>query len=444
MRAVSNDGPARLAIVIPVAIGSFFYLSIIEYALPLFFSALSEAASAKGEMYPRDIWSTLTVYKVTPFVIGPTLSGLLARRYGERMVWCYSLLGQAIVPVMLILDPDPVMIRLLALWMGFTGALMWAAGISLVQMVPPEKKGLSNGWMMASTGIGSLAGPIVGRLLLLGGELKDLVADGRSSDAWGRMFGFQQTETIQKVTDFDSIFWLLTTTTVISAILVGLWGQRPGRFDQHDRRDWSRTVKDLGLLFKNDKFWGIVIPLSFLGGPIFQSVNQFLPFRAEDLGLKDGSRDNGWIWLQFLKTLMWLIGGAGVGLLAGRRAPGIAVVLVLGSFGLAAFSIGGASVGWHLFLSVAAFEFVRQFMRWSQTGYLSEHLPAELRPTAIGVAITFSGIGAATFGWCAGLAWDPVQQSSSALYFASALSIVGVTGLFIYDRLRPIRDDRET
>ncbi len=105
--------------------------------------------------------------------------------------------------------------------------------------------------------------------------------------------------------------------------------------------------------------------------------------------------------MTLLKRLMWLPGGAAVGFLAGRRAPGIAAVLMFGTFSVMALGIGFSQVAWQLFASVAVFEFVRQFMRWSDAGYLSEHMPSELRSTAIGCSITFSGLGSTIFGWLA-------------------------------------------
>ena len=58
-------GTARLAVAVPVAVISFFYASILEYSLPLYFGALSDAAEAVGGSYPADIWSKLVKYKIT-------------------------------------------------------------------------------------------------------------------------------------------------------------------------------------------------------------------------------------------------------------------------------------------------------------------------------------------------------------------------------------------
>ena len=57
-------------------------------------------------------------------------------------------------------------------------------------------------------------------------------------------------------------------------------------------------------------------------GTIWLLINSYL-YRADDLGLKSGAADQGWLWLQLLKTFMWLPGGLAVGFVAGKRAPGI-------------------------------------------------------------------------------------------------------------------------
>jgi len=435
-------GTARLAIVVPTAAISFFYASVLEYSLPLYFGALSKQAEAAGGTYPADIWSTLVKYQVTPWIVGPLMAGLLSRRYGERLIWSGALLGKMVVPVLLAVAPQPTVIKLLAFWQGFTGALMWIAGISLVQMVAPHKKGLSNGLMMASLGVGSLLGPVGGRVLLYRGELADVLDDGNWTSFWGKLFSFEPTTTVPVVADFQVIFWLLTASTLVCGLLIGFWGQRPGPLDQEAAHAWKQTSKDIRRLMRSTRFWALVVAMCLLGGAVFKASNQFLPYRAEELGLKSGAADQGWVWLQLLKTLMWIPGGMAVGLLAGRRAPGIAAVLMLGAFSLAALGIGASQAAWQIFCCVALFEFVRQFMRWSHAGYLSEHMPRELRATAIGCAITFSGIGSTIYAWLAGQLWSPADpgfQSSDPFVAATVLGLVGSVGLLLFDRVVPIR-----
>jgi len=150
-----------------------------------------------------------------------------------------------------------------------------------------------------------------------------------------------------------------------------------------------------------------------------------------------------------LRTAIWIPGGLAVGLLAGRRAPGIAAVTMLGCFALASLGMGWSTIAWELFACAALFEFTRQFMRWSHAGYLSEHMPEDLRATAIGCSITVSGLGATTFAWVSGYVWDPNYsnfQSSPPFVAAAALGLTGCVALFVFNWFIPIRqtDTAET
>lgn len=440
----ATPGSVRLVAAIPAVILTFFFSGLLDYALPLYFSALGEAARARGAAYPADLWSQLAKYQVTPWVVGPLVAGLCARRYGERNVWSLSLAGRVLVPLALLAEPKPELVPGIALWLGITGALGWIAAVSLIQMTPATGKGRANGWMMAGVGLGSLLGPVAGRFLIYRLELTSLAQSG-AWDAFGSvLFSFSRPASTPQVADFHLIFQILAASTVVCGVFVWGWGQHPGRFEQVPIPDWGHTLQDLGRLFRVPRFWALAISLALLGGPVFQASNQFLPYLAEQLGLKNGSRDSGWIWLQLLKTVMWLPGGAAVGLLAGRRAPGMAGVLMVGSFALMAMGMGSSRLAWHLFAWVAAYEFVRQFMRWSHAGYLSEHMPAKLRSTAIGATIACSGIGSTVFGWVAGAAWDPTVESRAPFFAAALLGGLAACGLFLFDRFQPIREAEPT
>ena len=439
-----DAGTARLWIVIPVTMLSFFYAETLGYLLPLYFSALHEVDPS----YPADMFSQLMKYQVTPWFFMPIVAGLLSRRYGERRVWCFAQIGMAIIPLTLILDPQPNMVKMISFWSGVTGAMMWISGISLIQMVRPEKKGLANGLMMGALGVGSFLGPLCGRALLYRQELGTHLPDGDWSGVVHKLLALEQTITTPQTSDFVFVFWILVAVKLTCGVMVGLWAQRPGHFAQDEPSPhWDRTVADLKRLLGNPRFWALVGALCLLGGPLFQATNQFLPYRAEDLGLKSGAEDHGWIWLQLVRTAMWIPGGLAVGLLAGRRAPGIAAVTMLGCFAITSLGMGWSTIAWELFACAALFEFTRQFMRWSHAGYLSEHMPEDLRATAIGCSITISGLGATTFAWVSGYLWDPNYsnfQSSQPFLAAAALGLTGCVGLFIFDRFIPIRQAETT
>ena len=439
----ADAGTARLWIVVPVTMLSFFYATVLEYLLPLYFSALRTAAEAQGGSYPADIYSQLMKYQVTPWFFMPVLAGLLSRRYGERRVWCFSQLAMVVIPLALIVYPHPVAVKMVAFWSGVTSALLWIAGVSLIQMVRPERKGLSNGLMMGAMGAGSFLGSLCGRAALYWPELSTHLFRSEWSLVGQKLLTLEPTTTTPHVANFLPVFWILVAIKMVCGVLVGFWSQRSGRF-AHDEEAprWDRTVMDLKRLMTNARFWALVLALCLLGGPVFQATNQFLPYRAEDLGLKSGAADHGWIWLQLLRTLMWIPGGLAVGLLAGRRAPGIAAVTMLGCFAMAGLGIGSSSITWQLFGCVALFEFVRQFMRWSHAGYLSEHMPHDLRATAIGCSITIAGLGSTIFAWTAGYLWNPNLSgfdSSQPFLAAGLVGLVGCAGLFIFDRFCPIR-----
>lgn len=427
-------GSARLRVVIPAAAGSFFYAASLDYSLPLYFGAQTQ--------YPYDMWAQLIALQVTPWLFAPILAGVLSRRFGERTIWSVALFCMALVPAALLFTPSPWLLKLIAFWQGTTGALMWIAGVSLVQMVAPKRKGFSNGLMMASLGAGSILGPLAARAILYHREFSALLHAGELKAFWSRLFSLAPTQTVPTVGDFSYIFSFVTVTTMICGVGVALWGQRAGVFAGEAKPNWSRIKQDVRELMGNPRFWALVLIMCGIGGPIFQAANQFLPYRADDVGLKNGAVDQGWLWLQLLKTFMWLPGGLAVGLVAGRRAPGYVGAGILALFSLTALAIGGSRGAAALFGAVALFEFVRQFMRWSHAGYLSEHMPDHLRATAIGFSITISGCSSTIYAWLAATIWKPGSpgfNSSQPFWIVSLLGLGGVVALVVFDRFIPIR-----
>ena len=433
-------GSARLPVIVPAAVAGFFLVAVLDYALPLYFSAVNNVRSG---YYPENMWSQVVKYQIIPFCFGPVLSGLLSRRFGERTVWSLALLGKFIISPLMMLQPSASMVCVLALWQGFTGALVWIAGVSLAQMVPPEKKGRANACMLGALGLGSLLGPILGRLIVYRPELASLCSRGEFHESARRLLNLSPMQSSPGVADFQGIFVLVGLATLASGLAIGLYGQYPGAFDQDAAPNWQQTMTDLRRLLRTPKFWMLVMTLCVLGGPLVQASNQFLPYRAEVLGLKSGAQDEGWIWLSLVKTLMWLPGGWAVGLLAGRRASGLVGVGILAAFSAAALGIGLADASGQLFLAVAVYEFFRQFIRWAYTGYLSEHMPSHLRSTAIGLSVTMAGFSSTIYCWVADAWWTPGSPAARpyAMPFIAAvvLGMLAAVILFLLDRRWPIR-----
>ena len=434
----SLAGTARLPIVVIVAMTSFLFANTLEYALPLYFNSL--------EGFPADVWSQMVLWQVMPWIIMPFVAGLLARRFGERRVWSVALFGEALVPIALLIAPEPWMVRPIALWNGVTGALLWVGGVSLVQIVPAHRRGMANGLMMMSMGVGSTIGPLLGRLVLWREHVEELVSESGLATAGAFLINLSPPPTDALLNNFRLMLACLSALAIVGAVLIGLFGQRPGRAlgDEHVP---GQTLVCLRELLVTPRFWALTFSLCLLGGPVFQATNQFLKYRAEDVGLIVGAQDHGWIWLQLLRTVMWIPGGLAVGLLAGRRAPGIAAVIMLGSFALAGLGIGLMTSTGPLFAVVAIFEFFRQFMRWSHGGYLSEHLPSRLRSTAIGCAISLSGLGSTLYGFLPLALMDPNASgfdSRLPFWISAGLGLTGAAGLFVFDRLIPIRQAERT
>jgi MFS family permease len=433
-------GTARLPVVVIVSLINMFFAAILEYSLPLYFNSL--------EGFPKSVWADLAAWQVAPWFFTPILAGLLSRRYGERRVWGAAMFGQAIVPALLVALPRLWIVAPVAFWYGFTGALMWIGGISLAQVVPAHKKGLANGLVMMSLGLGSFLGPLTGRAILWHDQVRALADQGSWTDIGRFLINVIKPQSDPSLAGFHFILWGLAAATALGAALMWGWGQRPGRWQgEHAQQTWGETADDVKRLLVNARFWALVISLCLLGGSLFQANNQFLRYRAEDLGLISGSQDQGWILLQLLKVFIWIPGGLAVGLLAGRRAPGLAAVAMLSGFALSGAGIALASTAYGLFVAVAAFEFVRQFMRWSHAGYLSEHLPPDLRATAIGLAITFAGISSTLFGFLTNALMSPNSvsfDSRAPFWLAAGLGLLGAVGLFVFDCFVPIRQGEKS
>lgn len=174
----NSAGTARLWVLAPAVVMAFFYFSFLDYFLPLYFGALEEQAKAAGGLFPAAMWSKYQCYFVSVWIVCPFLAGLLSRRYGERRVWSIAQLAMIPPTLLLLYYPSPLCLLILAGWIGAGATLVWVGGISLVQVVPPEKKGLSNAIMMVGLGAGSLLAPIFGRAMLYWKELSVYLHNG--------------------------------------------------------------------------------------------------------------------------------------------------------------------------------------------------------------------------------------------------------------------------
>ena len=185
---------------------------------------------------------------------------------------------------MLTMYPNPHVISLFAIWQGFTGTLTGIASISLIQIVAPKKSSVQ--WVSdASDGRGKRIRPnswsltdLLQRIRIArAGEqlVQVLVATAQSET---HEVGGPVGELRADILDPDRY-------TLLCGVLIGLWRQRPDRFEHTPSPGWSQTLTDLKRLSCQPRFWALVATICLLGCPVFQTANQFLPYCAKELGL---------------------------------------------------------------------------------------------------------------------------------------------------------------
>ena len=76
-------------------------------------------------------------------------------------------------------------------------------------------------------------------------------------------------------------------------------------------------------------------------------------------------------------------------------------------------------------------------MRWSQTGYVSEHMPLHLRAPAIGFSTTLSGLSSTLFAYVIREVFPagaPDFSSSLPFFIGGSIGLLGALLLLIADR----------
>jgi EmrB/QacA subfamily drug resistance transporter len=96
-------------------------------------------------------------------IIGGRLGDLL----GHRRLFVHGTLGFAITSLLCALAASPAELVVARLAQGFTGALMIPQILALITATfPPDERGRSLGWYSAAAGLGSIAGQVLGGLLV--------------------------------------------------------------------------------------------------------------------------------------------------------------------------------------------------------------------------------------------------------------------------------------
>ena len=391
----SLAGTPRIAVVFGVSLFNYVSHALIRYSTPLYFNALE---------YPEETYESFVFYWLAAFIAGSSFSGLLSSRFGERRVWSGSLLLFASLGLLLIHIPGHWMIPFSGLLYGVSAAGQWVGAMALVQTVNPSKRGRANSLLMIALGAGSFIGAPVGKLLL------EWSSDGNPAPG-----------------DFAPLFWAHVLICVVGAILIATVSRHPD--------SWRTNLS----LLKMPRYLAMVIPLSLMGGPVFQTVNIYLRYRASDpeIGLMSGAVDQGWSTLLTAGYGFQFLGGLAILLIAGRKASAGLAAGVLLIYATCSLGIGLSPNAYVIFVFASLFEFFRQLMRWSQTGYISEHMPIHLRGPAIGFSTTLSGLSSTLFAYVMRNVQSPGApdfSSSFPFFIGGSIGVLGALLLLISDK----------
>lgn len=406
----SVAGTARLSVVTATALISFLLQTLLIYTLPLYFPARN---------LPPSAWETWGAYAIVSWLFTPVFAGMLAKRIGERRVWAIGLLINTIVMLWLVFLPARRIdvnftVGFVAILSGVSAALVWISGMSLVQNVVDSNRGRANSLFMISLGVGSIAGPVIGRLML----------------------AVFRTDGSPSLIGFTAILWTGVILSLAGSFIIYFRGEHPHPAGTHPPFRAISTIMDDLRLFKSPRFLLMVIPIGLLAGPVFQAANVYVAYRAKDpnIGLIIHSQDHGWVALQITGYAMQLIGGFLLRFVAGKKASHYIAAGFLTAYALCTIGIGLAPDAVSLIACVALFEISRQLMRWLQTGYISEHVPQNQRSAAIGACVMISGLGATGFMLFSRHLQSPDSanfSSTTPFLIAGSLTLFGVAILLI-------------
>ncbi len=411
----ANAGMARLPVAIFVSLSGFFAAALLSYVLPLYFEA---------RQLPRVSWETWNYYRLIAGIFGPALAGLLAAWLGDRPVWMLGMFGHALVGLLFMMLPSEILIggalAGIGVLQGFCGAAAWVAGVSLIQVVPRNRRGLSNALRLMSACAGSF-GPFAGRYLV-----------GYSAQGEAPVAG-----------DFHSSLVVYGSLMLLGGILIVTWGQHQSSGPRPERPKPSLSRAGLWLqrnlsVMRDKRYLLLILCTCLPGGALFTANTVYRAYRAQDpaIGLIVGSQDHGWSLLQSSTAIMPILGGLIVGMVAGKKVSFRVIGLLMIIFTGGALGMGAAPNAPVLFVFAYMFQIMAGVIGWVESGYVSEVIREDQRSTGIGLATTFSGLGSWTFNFVTRQIQSPDSPAfSSALpfYIAAAVGLAGTLGLLAFD-----------
>lgn len=154
----------RGSILVFLALVVFLDAMGVGLVIPVMPSLLSELTALPNANAAQISGYLVFTYAAMQFFAGPLLGGL-SDQFGRRPILLLALLGFAIDYFIMALAPSLIFLFVARLMSGILGATYTAANAALVDCTNAENRARSFGIMGAASGIGLLAGPILGGYL---------------------------------------------------------------------------------------------------------------------------------------------------------------------------------------------------------------------------------------------------------------------------------------
>lgn len=332
---------------------------------------------------------------VTMAVAAP-LWGLLADRYGKRIMLIRANFAGAVVIALMGMAQSPGMLIVLRLLQGALTGTMTAAQAFLAGEMPRERRGLAVGGLSAAVFSGSMAGAMLG---------------GFAGEWLGYRLAFAVSGAL--LLTAGALVLCCTRETVVPTVR----SRVPEGIPESARVHW----RDL-----SSAFYGV---LALIGAIAFvrQSDLAFLPLLVQDI---HGTLDRASLWsgaLNACGSVAGLLAGLATGWLSDRINP---LRLVI-----AAAAAAAVFSGWQMFAVSFAVLFPVRFgavffagaLEPALNAWLAKRVPESRQGVAFGLASTTRSIG-----WAAG----PVAAGAvsllglRAVFGFSALGFLGLAFLF--------------
>lgn len=261
----------------------------------------------------------------------------------------------------------------------------------IADSTPPDLRGRAFGLHRALDTVGAAIGPLLAALLLV------LYAD-----------------------NFRAVFWWTAVPGVISVLLLLAFlhdtGAPAAPRGVPRRQGWSLSLRPLAPRLR----WFVLISTLFALG---NSADAFLVLRARGLGLAAGMVPLAYFLFNTTYALLSYPAGA-LSDRIGRRPVIIAGFL---TFALIYAGFGAATQPWQVWGLFALYGLYYAGTEGIAKAYLTDHVPAERRGSAIGVFNAYTGLAALPASWLAGLLWD--RWGPPATFFCSAAIALLAAGL---------------